>query len=102
MDGDQLFVTVIYFVVSMLGFLFWRAVIRYFSSECFRAIWFLMSLAGVLLWGAMQYGVSKNGSILFFTQPLDFLVQNYWVRWIAFISVLLQAASIPSKKPYKR
>ena len=102
MGGDQLFVTVIYLAISVLGFLFWRSVIRYFSRAHFRAIWFLMSLAGVLLWGTLQYGVSKSGSIVFFTQPLDFLVSNDWVRWIAFISVLLQMAYIPSKQPYKR
>lgn len=100
--GEKLLVTVIYLVISVLGFSFWRALIRYFSSEHFKAIWFLMSLAGLLLWGTLQYGVSKNGSILFFTQPVDFLVHNYWVRWIAFVSVLLQAAYIPSKTPYRR
>lgn len=51
--------------------------------------------------GAVQYNVARHGSILFFSSPLEFLVSNYWIRWIAFISAILQAICIPSKTMHK-
>ncbi|WP_223496976.1 hypothetical protein [Pseudomonas sp. A-RE-26] len=97
MDADQVFLTVIYFVMSLSVFLVCRLVSRKLSGDNFSDKWFWVCLVGVLFWGAAQFSVARYGSILLFSSSLEFLVNNEWVRWIAFISALLQATCIPKK-----
>lgn len=97
MGADQILVTAIYFFISLLGFLFWRSISKHYSGDNFTVKWFWICLLGVLLWAAAQSSVAHHGSLLFFSPPLEFLEHNDWVRWIAFISWLLQGVCIPSK-----
>ncbi|MCF5063809.1 hypothetical protein GIW73_12755 [Pseudomonas syringae] len=97
MDADQFFLTVIYFVMSLSVFLVCRLISRKLSGDNFSDKWFWVCLVGVLLWGEAQFSVARYGSILLFSSPLEFLVNNDWVRWVAFISALLQATCIPKK-----
>lgn len=101
MSSDNIFLTLFYFIVSVLVFLCSYSISRRLSGEGFKEKWFWLCLAGVLLWGTVQYNVARHGSILFFSSPLEFLVSNYWIRWIAFISAVLQAICIPSKTMHK-
>ncbi|WP_065877077.1 MULTISPECIES: hypothetical protein [unclassified Pseudomonas] len=97
MGADQVFLTVIYFVMSLSVFLVCRSISRHLSGDNFSDKWFWVCLVGVLFWGAAQFSVARYGSILLFSSSLEFLVNNEWVRWIAFISALLQATCIPKK-----
>lgn len=101
MSSDNIFLTFVYFMISVLGFLCFYLISRHLSGDNFKEKWFWLCFAGVLLWGAVQYNVASHGSILFFSSPLEFLVSNYWIRWIAFISAILQATCIPSKTMHK-
>jgi hypothetical protein len=97
MAADKICVTIIYFIISLLGLLAWRFISKHLSGDNFSVSGFWACYVGVVIWGAAQWGVFSKGSILFFSPPLDFLVHNEWVRWIAFISTLLQTRCIPSK-----
>jgi hypothetical protein len=55
-----------------------------------------------MVWGMVQLNVARYGYVLFFPSTQGFLIDNYWVRWVAFVSALLQTACIPSKAPSKR
>jgi hypothetical protein len=54
--------------------------------------------AGLMLCGTIQLNVAYYGYILFFHSSKDIIENNYLIRWIAFLSAILQTFCTPSKE----
>lgn len=102
MMSNTLLVTVLYFLVSLFIFLLFYSASRAASGVGFTVGRFWFCFAGVMLWGIVQLSVAYDGYTLLYLPSKDIFQNNYLVRWIAFISAILQTICIPDKDDPKR
>lgn len=87
--------TTLYLLISLTAFFAFYLISRRISGPRLSDGGFWLFLAISLFWGANQMSISRYGYFLFYLPPTDFFEKNYIIRWIAFISALLQALCIP-------
>ncbi len=91
-----------YFLVSIMGLFICRVVSEHFSGNRLNLAKLWGCLAITILWGQVQWGVAKNGNIMFFENETHFLHDNITARWIGFAAAFLQILCIPSKNSRKQ
>lgn len=88
MEDNTSLITVFYLVSSLVAFLVFYFASKKISGINFKAKWFWTYFSLSVLWGMAQLNVARNGYILFFPSSSEFLVTNYLIRWVAFISAI--------------
>lgn len=96
--SNALLLAVLYFLVSLIVFVIFFKISRNISGVNFSAGWFWFFLIWVMLWGMIQLDVARNGYILFIPVSKVIIEDNYLIRWVAFISSILQVFCLPGKE----
>lgn len=92
----------LYLLISLIAFLAFHSTSKIISGARLTPGVFLIFLAPLILWGAAQLSVARYGYVLFYLPSRDFLGGDYIIRWIAFISALVQIFCLPSKDSPRR
>lgn len=95
---DQPLTTTLYLFSSLVVFWFFYSTSKKISGPNLKPEIFWFFFAGLMLCGAIQLNVAYYGYILFFHSSKDFIENNYLIRWIAFLSAILQTFCTPSKE----
>jgi hypothetical protein len=90
--------SVLYLFGSVAVFLAFNRASKRFSGPQLKPIVFWCFFALSMFWGMVQFNVARHGYILFIPSSAEITSTNYLVRWVAFISAVLQTVCIPSKE----
>ncbi|MBP5954953.1 hypothetical protein ICA16_04680 [Pseudomonas anatoliensis] len=102
MTSEPIFITSIYLIVSLAGFLFFFFIPRRFSGVNFTHGRYWLFFALVMPWATNQLSVARYGYLLSFMPAIGFFENDYIVRWVAFITAIAQTFFFPSRKEPKR
>ena len=102
MMNNALPVTVLYIFTSGVVFLVFLATSRAISGGKFKVSVFWLFFVLAMLWGMVQLNVARHGYIYFFPSSECIVEDNYVVRWVAFVSAVLQVICIPSREKPRR
>jgi hypothetical protein len=94
---NPLIVAALYLIASLAAFLAFYSISRKISGPSLNHGRFWLFFAILILWGANQLGVARYGYIFLYPSSKDFFGSDYIIRWVAFISALLQTLCLPSK-----
>jgi hypothetical protein len=96
--SDQGLTTTLYLLASLTIFWLYYSTAKKISGPNLKPgiFWFFFAL--IILGGAIQLNVARHGYILFIPSSKDTIENNYLIRWIAFVSAILQTLCTPSKE----
>ena len=102
MTINPLLIAALYSLTSLAAFLAFYSISRRISGDSLThgRFWFFFTL--LILWGANQLSVARYGYIFLYLPSKDVFGSDYIIRWIAFISALLQTFCLPTKDNPRR
>ena len=100
--NNALLVSMLYLFASVVVFLVFFATSRAISGRRFKVAGFWLFFVLAMLWGMVQLNVARQGYIYFFPSSKVIIEGNHIVRWVAFISAVLQAVCIPTREKPRR
>jgi len=100
--NNSLFIAALYSFASLSVFLIFYLISKTISGVNLTHGKFLLFFALLVLWGANQLGVARYGYIFLYLPSKDVFGSDCAVRWIAFISAILQVFCLPSKDTPRR
>lgn len=93
--------TISYIALLISWFLATYLAAKHFSGSNFKLKSFYSITALSIAWGSIQFGLARDGLIIFIDDPIDTFKDDQTVRWAALVSVFMQTACIPSKEPFR-